>query len=1067
MRYRNRAVGVLAFALALLSGWTHEVAAQETGRLTGVVVDQGTRQPLLGVLLQLEGTDLRATTADNGRYLFMNVPAGTYTLVATMLGYGEEKRMGVRVSAGGTTSENVELKTEVLRLQELVATGVVDPIEGARLPFVVSKLAGENITAVPTTGSALAAIQGKVAGVSITRPSGQPGSGVYLEMRTPTTILGGASPLYVVDGVILGAGTVDIETLDIESIEIIKGAAGASLYGSQGGSGVVQITTRRGRELPIGSTRMQSRTEFGWSQLPSGRPPLAMHHAYRVNEGAAYTDANGVRVETGDYVDVDGNRATRATRVLENAGFMDKPYREPLFDNLSALFVPGQYMTNNFSISQNFEKTNYTVSINQYNEAGALKDNDGYARYNGKINLDHRFSDKLVLALSGYHNRSHLDELTAQSTTSSPFSVLLYYDPTINLGARDSAGNYIQFPDPEFTSENPIWRNSTRENWEKRERTLASANLRFSPMSWMRIVGQYSYDRANIANQIYVPKGIPTNPFEADPTDGRLYYTQDGRDQQNGSLMFTLNETFGRFNPRLTFGGTFEKYDRLYFNADGRNFAVKGLRDLDLAIDKTRLSSTVQEERANGLLSDLAMDFAGKYIGSFVVRRDGSSRYGPDARWQTYYAARGAWRMAEEEWWPLHGTVTEFKPRAAVGTAGGRPTYTQQYETWSVSIPVNGSPTFSRGNAGNPNLKPERTLEREFGVDFTLYRNHEFRLTYARQDTEDLILQGVGPGADGYFSRWDNIGAQAGKTYEFEYSTRLMARPGRSWNMTVVADRSESWITRWDRPSYPSNFRQMGLEGRLTDMWGRYVLTSTSELFTKGRVAEQFHNQFDVNDDGYVVWVGAGNTWRDGVTKNLWGTQATVDGRTYQWGMPIVERTEAGDIAFVKIGSSSPDFNFGVLNNLAFGNLNVHVHVRGQMGGHIYSNVRQSLYQNLRHADLDQSGKTDETKKPLTYYRNTGLYQSNAYASPFVEDASFLKLQALNVSYRFSQQQLSRILGVQAPNGITLGLNGRNIHTFAKYRGWDPDVGEPSGREDSIHTYPNMRQWTAVMEINF
>jgi TonB-linked SusC/RagA family outer membrane protein len=1063
VRYRNRAVGVLAFALALLSGWTHEVSAQAAaGRVTGQVVDQGTRQPLVGVLVQLEGTDLRATTTDNGRYLLMNVPAGTYTLVVSMLGYGEERRMGIRVAAGGTTSENVEMKTEVLRLQELVATGVVDPIEGARLPFVVSKLSGENITAVPTTGSALAAIQGKVAGVAITRPSGQPGSGVSLEMRTPTTILGAASPLYVVDGVILGAGTVDIETLDIESIEIIKGAAGASLYGSQGGAGVVQITTRRGRDVPIGQTRMQSRTEFGWSQLPNGRPPLASHHAYRTNTGAPYTGANGILVETGDYVDASGNKATRATRVLETTGFMDRPYKEQLYDNLSALFVPGQYMTNNFSISQNFEKTNYTVSINQYQEAGALKDNDGYVRYNGKINLDHRFSDKLVLALSGYHNRSHLDDLTG-----SPFSTLLYYDPTINLAARDSAGNYIQFPDPEFNSENPIWRQRTRENWNKRERTLASANLRFSPFDWMRVVGQYSYDRSNIADQIYVPKGVPQNPFEADPTDGRLYYQQDGRDQQNGSLMFTMNRGFGRLNPRLTVGGTFEKFDRLLFNADGRNFAVKGLRDLDLAIDKSRLSSAVQEERANGLLSDLAVDFAGKYIGSFVVRRDGSSRYGPDARWQTYYAARGAWRMAEEEWWPLHGIVTEFKPRVALGTAGGRPQYTQQYETWAVNIPLNGSPTFSRGNAGNPMLSPERTIEREVGVDMTLFRNHEFRITYARQDTEDLILQGVGPAAEGYFSRWDNIGAQAGETWEFEYSTRLLARQNRSWNATVVADRSDTWITRWDRPSYPSGFRQFGLEGTLWDMWGRNVLTSKGDLLPKGRVPEQFHDQFDVNDDGYLVWVGAGNSWRDGVAKNLWGTQANVGGRTYQWGMPIVERTENGDIAFVKIGSSRPDMNFGVLNNLAFGRLNVHVHFRGQLGGNIYSNVRQSLYQNLRHADLDQSGKTDETKKPLSYYRNTGLYQSNAFASPFVEDASFLKLQGLNVSYRFGQQQLARVLGGNAPNGMTLGLNGRNIWTFTRYGGWDPDVGSPSARQDGINTYPNMRQWTAVMEINF
>jgi TonB-linked SusC/RagA family outer membrane protein len=1067
VRSRNRAAAVLAFALVLLSGWTNDAQAQAAGRLTGQVVDQDTRQPLSGVEIQIVGTELRTTTSDNGRYLFTSVPLGTHPVTARMLGYAEARRPGIRISTDETAVVNFELQTEALRLQELVAVGVVDPIEGARVPFVVAKLSGENITAVPTTQSALAGIQGKVAGVSIIRPSGQPGTGVYIEMRTPTTILGASSPLYVVDGVILGSGTQDIESLDIESIEIIKGAAGASLYGSQGAAGVVQITTRRGRELSIGTTRMQTRTEFGLSQLPNRRPPLANHHSYLINEGEAYTDANGVLVQPGDYINAAGARVTRAGRVLQAAGFMDKPYNVPLYDNLGALFVPGRFMANNFSISQNFEKTNYTISLNQYNEAGALKNNDGYVRYNGKVNLDHRFSDNLVLALSGYHNRSHLDDLTG-----SPFSTLLYYDPTINLAAKDSTGNYIQFPDPEFTSENPIWRQATRDNWERRERTLASANLRYSPLNWLRVVGQFSYDRANIANQIYVPKGIPQGPFEADPTDGRLYYDQDGRDSQNGSLMITSTRSFGEFNPRWTLGGTYEKFDRLWFSADGRNLAVKGLRDIDLAIDKSRISSGVTEERANGMLSDLALDYAGKYIANFVVRRDGSSRFGPDMRWHTYGRAAFSYRMAQEPWWPFQDAVTEFKPRVAIGSSGGRPTYTQQYEVWSVSIPTGGTPSFSRGNAGNAMLSPERTLEKEFGVDFTLFRNHEFRLTYVRQDTEDLILQGVGPGAEGYFSRWDNIGAQAGKTYEFEYAARVINNPRLSWNTTLVADRSNSWITRWDRPSYPSGIRQWGLEGTMYDMWGRYLLTSLTELESKGFIAESFHNQFDVNDDGYVVWVGEGNTWRDGKAKNLWGTQANVGGRIYQWGFPIVERDAAGNVAWTKIGTSQPDFNFGFLNNVRRGNLNMHVHFRGQVGGNIYSAARQALYQNMRHADLDQSGKPDEAKKPLTYYRNTGLYQSNAYTSHFVEDATFLKLQALNVSYRFTQAQLSRVLGSSAPSGMTLGLNGRNLYTLTNYGFWDPDVGSPTARVDAnsnnpVGYYPNMRQWTAVMEINF
>ena len=696
-------------------------------------------------------------------------------------------------------------------------------------------------------------------------------------------------------------------------------------------------------------------------------------------------------------------------------------------------------------------------------EQGALANNDGFVRYNGKINLDHRITNDLAVQLSVYHNRSHSDVMV-----NTPFSVLLLYDPTINLAARDSAGNLLQFPDPEFETENPIWTQASgRDTWEKRERTLGSVSLRYSPLDWLRIVGQYSYDRGNEADQIYVPKGVPQNPFEGNPTDGRLMFLQDGEDAQNGSLLFTASRTFGQFNPRLTLGGTFEKYDRLFFGAEGRNLAVEGIRDLDVAADKSDITSTVQEERANGILADLALDYAGKYIGSFVARRDGSSRYGPDRRWHTYYAGRVAYRMSEESWWPLKNVVTEFKPRIAIGTAGGRPTYGQQYETWSVSIPTGGSPNFSRGTAGNPLLSPEKTLEQEYGVDFTLYRNHDFRITYVRQDTDDLILQGVAPAAEGYFSRWQNLGAQAGTTWEFEYGARLVTTPKFAWNATVVADRSNSWMTRWDAPTFPAGHRQWGLEGTMYDIWGRYILTSRDELATKAFVSAEFHDQFDVNDDGYLVWVGQGNTWRDGIAKNLWGTSGMVDGRSYGWGMPIVQRTESGAIASVRIGSSRPDFNFGVLNNIHWRNFDIHLHVRGQKGGNIYSKIKQYLYQQMRHADVDQSGKAHEAKKPLTYYRNAGLYQFDSYVSAFIEDASFLKVQALNVSYRFGQDQLTRFLGRQAPNSLSLGITARNLFTLTAYDGWDPDVGTPLSRLDAHATYPNMRQWTAVVEITF
>jgi TonB-linked SusC/RagA family outer membrane protein len=1045
-------LALLVVALVLALQAPQAAAAQQTGTITGQVVDVATGQPMSGVEVFIPGTELGTLTRENGRFLLQNVPAGDHRLNTSYIGYAPESRANVAVRAGQTTEVNFQIRTDALQLERVVATGVIDPTEGIRLPFVVSKLSGENLTAVPTTQSALAALQGKVPGVQVIRPSGQPGTGVYIQLRTPTTILGGSgSPLYVVDGVILGSGTQDIETLDIESIEIIKGAAGASLYGSQGAAGVVAITTRRGRDLGVGVTRMQTRTEYGFSQLPGSRPGLAQHHPYLQNE-------------QGQWVDLDGNVVSRSDRILDPRGFADNPYLVPTYDNLAALFQPGRYVTNNFSISQNFEKTNYTISFNALDEKGAVAFNEGYQRYNGRVNLDHRFTDNLQLSLTGYHSRSHRDDLSG-----SPFSTLLYYDPTINLAAKDSVGNFLQFPDPTIDDENPIWRQTTRENWQERETTQSNIRLTYRPLSWLRAVGQYSYDRTHIRDQIYVPKGVPTAPFDANPTDGRLYYEQDGRDNHNASFMVTLNQSFGQFNPRVTVGTTMERFDRLSFWVDGRDFAIKDLKNIDLAIDKTRMNSLIQQERAMGYLSDLAVDYAGKYIGSFLIRRDGSSRFGPDNRWGTYYRGAVAYRMAEEPWWPFADVITEFKPRMAWGSSGGRPQYTQQYETWSVNIGSDGTVTFDRGNAGNFALAPEITREQEIGLDFYLFDNHEFRLTWVEQTTDDLILQGVGPAAEGYFSRWENIGAQSGETFEAEYTARLITTPNLRWNLTLVGDRSDSWISRWDRPAYPSGIRWWGTEGTMYDMWGRYVLTSLSDLNEhRGGIPEEFHSQFQVNDDGYLVWVGEGNSWKDGIAKDLWGTRGVVDGRTYDWGMPFEMYDADGNRENRKIGSSNADFNYGIMNNLHVGNFSFFAHVRGQVGGQIYEDARQQLYRpnRLRHADVDQAGKPDELKKPTTYYSDA-LRQGNAYASPFVVDGTFLKVQALNVAYRFNQSTLQTLFRGMAPAGLTLGVNGRNVWTFTGYDGWDPDVGSPTVRIDGLNNYPNMRQWTVVAEITF
>jgi hypothetical protein len=185
---------------------------------------------------------------------------------------------------------------------------------------------------------------------------------------------------------------------------------------------------------------------------------------------------------------------------------------------------------------------------------------------------------------------------------------------------------------------------------------------------------------------------------------------------------------------------------------------------------------------------------------------------------------------------------------------------------------------------------------------------------------------------------------------------------------------------------------------------------------------------------------------------------------TYQWGTPILNVDSLGFPVVQQIGRSDPDFQIGWLNNVAWRGFNLHTQLHAQIGGNVYNGTRQRMYQHERHGDLDQAGKPDELKKTIAYYQ--ALYNANENTSPFVEDASYLKLREVALQYRLNRQQLSKIgLGRMAET-VTIGLIGRNLFTITGYSGFDPEVGSVLERRDTF-AFPNPRTLTFNFEIAF
>jgi TonB-linked SusC/RagA family outer membrane protein len=1042
VRLRSSLKGaLLASLLALAQAWADPLHAQESS-VSGQITDQTTGRPLAGAQVVVSGTSLRAVSGADGRYGIANVPAGSHNLTANLIGYGDVRRDGIRVAPGAPATVNFQMSSQALTLDALVVTGVTDPTSLTRVPFTVGKI-NEDKLVVPAAGSPIASLQGKMAGVTVVRGNGQPGSDVTVQLRSPTSIQRSTSPLIVVDGVILGNSSVDIESLDVESIEVLKGAAAAGLYGSRAGSGVIQIRTRRGRNLQDGSMRLTARQEYGMNSLMRDIP-LSGSHEFRMDGNGQYLTATGAPA------------TTRGLRTQTEARFQDQAFPGTVYNPIRQFFDPGRFANTSVSLAQNLTNTNYYLSAASSREDGVLLENEGLRRYDFRINLDQRASDQLSFQVSAYHMRSHRDDLSG-----SPFQDLLLMPRDVDLLARNEAGEYLYQPDPTAPLENPIWRQTSRDNSASRERTIASAAGRYDPLPWMNLSADLSYDRANRYTTVYVPKGTPF--LSGTDPNGSVTDSIANTDAINASVGTTLKFDVGSLSTRTIGRVQAEREEEYLFKARGENFVTRGVRDLDQARTQV-VGSRDQEIRSTSYLAGTNLDYAGKYIADVAARREGSSLFGPDARWQNYYRASAAWRMAEEPWWPV-SWIQEFKPRYSVGTAGGRPNYADQYETYTVTS----TGSISLGDKGNRELRPEHSREQEVGVDVIGFNGRvSLQLSYADVVTTDQIIQLPPKGATGFFSQWANGGTMTGNTIEATLEAQLLQRGDMTWSVGLIADRSRHKITEWNRSCFVSGVTYRCLNETLGIYYGRRFLTGMDQLPAN---LAPFRDQFAVNDDGYVVWVGQGNSVADGTKRNagnqmLWNTSAAVGGRTVRWGHPLVQLDSLGAPALVRIGDGLPKFHWGVTNSFRLGGLSVFGVLDSQVGAEVYNSTKQRMYQYFRHGDVDQAGKAEEQKKPIDYYFT--IYNGNNPTEHFVEDATYLKLRELSVQYQLSPRRFGFLRSVGAETA-TIGLVGRNLFTWTKFTGYDPEVSQSDDvqlLEDSFE-YPNYRTLTALIEFGF
>lgn len=1042
---------LLMWVLCLFFTTGYGQSRQVSGKVTDAA--DGTAVPGANVLVK--GTGTGTVTDSDGNYT-ISVSAGENVLVFSFIGYITNE-----VQINGSSTVDVIMALDATELAEVVVVGYGTQLK-QDLTGNIAKVDGADIQNI-SVSTLEQAIQGRAAGVLVTSQNGKLGQGMNIRIRGSSSISASNEPLYVVDGMIITTDNLssneaatnpisDLNPNDIESIEILKDASSAAIYGSRGSNGVVLITTKRGKP---GKTSFTANIQVGSSKPTNHRKFLNSEQYVELMRESAYNN------DLADGYDPINNPADYPDSWLEFwdgymdylAGDTDWRTLETNTDWEKQAYQKANLLSFDFNANGGDEKTRYAVGIGYTDQEGILIGN-AFKRISGRLNLDHKASDKLSFGMNVMISNSINNRLSTDNAFATPLQLAAQSPIT---PVRDKQGNLYSnseyVPNVGYAAMSYYPATMELENSTfvvNGFRNLVGANVTYKLTDDIRIIGEYGFDlltqNDDRYQNEYTDTGLGLGGY------GQSRWSKVFNQTLRGMIVW--EKDFDNHSFSVTAGTEYQEKTIDISNAEAQGFPLRELTKLTSAAEPIVTYSSLQEEEFVSVYLRANYKFKDRYLFSVSGRSDGSSRFGPDNKYGFFPAASAGWILSEEGFLEGKSSLSFLKLRASYGITGnaGIPNYS--YLSLYSGQAYGGNPALSPFQIANDGLKWEKTAQFDIGFDFGFLND---RLTgevdYYSKKTSDLLLNAPVPATSGYTTQFRNVGELENQGYELVLN--YLVFKNSDWSISVGGN-------------FATN------KNTITKLYG--------DVQQIGPTGSRFINALKVGEPIGVFYgrefAGADPANGDALFfLNRQPTQDEIDnadafvvpGEVY--GDRYV--TSDFNLADTKVlGNPTPKVIYGFNANIIFKGLELSILFQGVTGNQVFDGAGGFMSANGRYEDNSTIDQLDRWQEPgdITQIPQARLYGSNGAqsSSRFIYDADYMRLKTVTVAYNVPSTITRKISLTSA----RIYATGQNLLTFTGYNGWDPEVNSDAFATNvdfgnDFYAAPQPKNFTVGIKVGF